>query len=343
MDYRPSNMKNIVQILGEAENVVRGLKDLDTSECPNFFCPPLRIGRPILEPLDSSMEPTPLGPSAVIPNNLRCKERQGFFCASGFPKCTPVADTAFSQAQQVPVISQHQKPYIQVSLQQQETPSHQGEGTYDLSLISLDDTPLSLECIDDLEALPCLVSSSSYSGQDTDGSSTVSEQQMKRRRVRKYKEDQWNARFQDLLQFRAEEGHVMVPHSYPKNQKLAQWVKRQRYQFRLKQMGKHSTLSDAREDILSQVGFVWDSHKATWTDHFQTLEAFAMANGHCYIPPQMAREAASLITWCKHQRRQFKRYQAGLDSTMTPERIRCLESIGFDWNPRNLSIKQSMN
>jgi hypothetical protein len=108
-------------------------------------------------------------------------------------------------------------------------------------------------------------------------------------------------------------------------------------------MGKHTTLSDDREDRLSEIGFVWDSHKATWSDHFQTLEAFALANGHCYIPPQMAKEQSSLITWCKHQRRQYKRYQGGLDSTMTAERIRHLESIGFDWDPRNLSMKSRMS
>jgi hypothetical protein len=96
-------------------------------------------------------------------------------------------------------------------------------------------------------------------------------------------------------------------------------------------------LSDDREEILNRAGFVYDSHKATWSDHFQTLEAIALRQGHCAIPPSVARGNASLVTWCKHQRRQYKRYQAGLDSTMTEERIRSLESIGFDWDPRNLN------
>jgi hypothetical protein len=114
-------------------------------------------------------------------------------------------------------------------------------------------------------------------------------------------------------------------------------IDRQRYQFQLKRAGKHSTLSDEREDILNRVGFVYDSHKATWSDHFQTLEAIALRQGHCTVPPNVARDNSSLITWMKHQRRQYKRYQAGLDSTMTEDRIRNLESIGFDWDPRNLN------
>jgi hypothetical protein len=115
---------------------------------------------------------------------------------------------------------------------------------------------------------------------------------------------------------------------------------RQRYQFRLKQLGEHSTLSNDREDLLNAVGFVWDSHQATWSDNFQTLKACFLANGHCCIPPpQLSKEEGSLNNWCKHQRRQYKRFQAGLDCTMTAERIRCLESIGFDWNPRHSDKK----
>jgi hypothetical protein len=116
----------------------------------------------------------------------------------------------------------------------------------------------------------------------------------------------------------------------------------QRYQFRLKHMGKHSTLSDDREDLLNTIGFVWDSHQTTWNENFRALEAYTLENGHCYISPQLSSTKASLISWCKHQRRQYKLYQAGLDSTMTTERIRYLESIGFDWDPRNLFMKQGL-
>jgi Helicase associated domain len=188
---------------------------------------------------------------------------------------------------------------------------------------------------------------------------------------RKFQAGQWNERFQDLMRFKDEHGHLLVPHSYPPNQKLAQWVKRyvaaiaqnswlmvfacnfstwltfsclimlrtaphpdrQRYQHRLKSMNRHSTLSDEREQILLDVGFIWDSHRAAWQDHFQSLEAFAMQAGNCNVPSS---EMPTLSTWCKHQRRQYKNYCAGQDSTMTLEKIQCLEAIGFDWNPRGL-------
>lgn len=112
----------------------------------------------------------------------------------------------------------------------------------------------------------------------------------------------------------------------------------QRYQHRLKQLGRHNTLSDDRETLLIQVGFVWDSHDASWNEHYQCLEAFYHAYGHLQIPPNKDATCASLSTWCKHQRRQYRiMVQGGGNNTMTIERIRKLESIGFEWNPRNLT------
>ena len=40
-------------------------------------------------------------------------------------------------------------------------------------------------------------------------------------------------------------------------------------------------------------------------------------------------------TWVKTQRRSYKLYQEGKPSPMTDERIRELESIGFDWGTSN--------
>lgn len=43
---------------------------------------------------------------------------------------------------------------------------------------------------------------------------------------RKFRDNQWNVRFQDLLDFQQKHGHLLVPHAYSKNPKLSQWVKR---------------------------------------------------------------------------------------------------------------------
>jgi hypothetical protein len=86
-----------------------------------------------------------------------------------------------------------------------------------LSFSSFDYNPLGLEDIDNHTEPPPRVSIKT---------SISDPEPSKKRRIRKYKEDQWNKRYQELLLFRNDEGHVMVPHCYPQNRKLAQWVKR---------------------------------------------------------------------------------------------------------------------
>ncbi|KAG7372870.1 helicase domain protein [Nitzschia inconspicua] len=152
-------------------------------------------------------------------------------------------------------------------------------------------------------------------------------------RFRTYQKCQWDDRFQELLIFHQKHGHLLVPHSYPPNQKLAQWVKRQRHQYKRKRLGHHSTLTDEREVKLSAVGFIFDSHRAVWYARYETLKSFFLANGHCGVPAKY--EDGSLNVWIKHQRRQYLLFMNGEKSTMTEERIAALNSIGFNWNPRN--------
>jgi Helicase associated domain len=181
------------------------------------------------------------------------------------------------------------------------------------------------------------------------------------KRSRKYQSGQWNERYQELLMFRRQCGHLFVPHSYPPNQKLAQWVKRyvafpvavmevtgssislthhiwfalssQRYQYKLKHSQHHSTLSNEREELLSSIGFIWDSHAASWQEQFQLLEMFFASHGHCNVPMRFNGSSA-LNVWCKHQRKQYKLFNKGASCTLTTKRVNCLDSIGFNWSPR---------
>merc|ERR1712224_1094740 len=70
--------------------------------------------------------------------------------------------------------------------------------------------------------------------------------------------------------------HCFVPHKYPQNQKLSQWVRKQRNQRKRKERGLHSTLSDERQEMLTNAGFIWDSHRAQWQERYQSLEMFHM-------------------------------------------------------------------
>ena len=151
--------------------------------------------------------------------------------------------------------------------------------------------------------------------------------------------DPWNEKFQALKQFYQKHGHVHVSQGQNEDPVLAAWVKRQRYQHKLKSQGRRSTLTDEREMLLEQLGFVWESHAAVWEERLSDLCAFAETHGHCMVPTKYP-ENQQLSIWVKCQRRQYKLFLRGEKSTMTLERIKTLASLGFVFNPRKL--KNSM-
>lgn len=145
--------------------------------------------------------------------------------------------------------------------------------------------------------------------------------------------ENWTEKFEELLEFRQQYGHCLVPNNFAHNSPLAQWVKRQRYQYKLKIENKRSTMSDERVQALGEIGFIWDSHRAIWDERLHELIEYKQATGHCNIPSRYAANR-QLAVWVKRQRRQHKFYTEGKPSSMTPERIHRLESIGFEWDLR---------
>lgn len=157
------------------------------------------------------------------------------------------------------------------------------------------------------------------------------------------KTEQWNQRFQELVEFQKEYNHCLVPLNWAPNPPLAHWVKRQRYQYGLKMEGKHSNLTDEREIALKKLGFVWDSHSATWEERWHELRLFKERFGHCNVPSK-CRKNPKLSVWVKCQRRQFKLLRCGEKSNMSEERIAKLHQIGFVFDPRTQSRKgQKLN
>jgi hypothetical protein len=152
-------------------------------------------------------------------------------------------------------------------------------------------------------------------------------------KFRAYQAENWTERFEELLEFRSRIGHCLVPNNFPVNPPLAQWVKRQRYQYKLKQQSKRSTMSDERVQALEEIGFVWDSHSACWDEKLEELLQYREVHGHCNVPSRFA-ENRQMAVWVKRQRRQYKFYCEGKASSMTEERIAILEGLGFQWDLR---------
>jgi Helicase associated domain len=150
------------------------------------------------------------------------------------------------------------------------------------------------------------------------------------------KSNKWHERFHHLLKFRDEHGNCLVPHNWQANRQLAQWVKRQRYQFKLKSEGKHSTLTETRMKVLDQIGFVWSRHSAGWEERYNDLVDFARVHGHCHVPSTYP-ENHQLSVWVRCQRQQYKLGRVNnWPSAMARERSLRLLRLGFVFNPRKV-------
>lgn len=152
-------------------------------------------------------------------------------------------------------------------------------------------------------------------------------------RFKPFHEEKWTLRYKELLSFHQLHGHAAVPHTYPTNPQLARWVKRQRRQFKLRKDKRQSTMTTERLDLLTNVGFVWDSHDVNWREKLDGLEAYRREYGNCNVPSNFRDK--KLATWVKCQRRQYKLYWDGKPSAMSPERILELEKVGFEWEIRS--------
>lgn len=80
------------------------------------------------------------------------------------------------------------------------------------------------------------------------------------RQDRPNRNHRWNEKYSELMEYKATYGHCNIPYnSSSVSRELAEWVKRQRHQHKLKLEGRHSALTDERENLLNQIGFCWDS------------------------------------------------------------------------------------
>ena len=73
----------------------------------------------------------------------------------------------------------------------------------------------------------------------------------------------WNARFQELREFKAQFGHWHVPSRYSANPKLGQWVAHQRYNSKTYHEGKPSLMTPERIRALDGIGFNEGTTKTT--------------------------------------------------------------------------------
>ena len=126
-------------------------------------------------------------------------------------------------------------------------------------------------------------------------------------------DEQWNARFKELLGYRSEHGDCNVP----RRGKLGMWVSKQRTAY------TGGSLEQERIDRLSSIGFKWagERYDEQWNARFKELLDYRSEHGDCNVPKGQGK----LGTWVINQRQV---YVAG---SLLQDRIDRLNSLGFKW------------
>jgi len=117
------------------------------------------------------------------------------------------------------------------------------------------------------------------------------------------RDENWERMFHVLVQYKDDQGHCLVPKSFPENKSLSHWVYRQRslYMTRHRKNVENKTLSDERIARLHDLGFVFHARStkeqsqvesqrrkpasdANWMKNFELLSEFKEKMGHTLVP-----------------------------------------------------------
>jgi hypothetical protein len=140
----------------------------------------------------------------------------------------------------------------------------------------------------------------------------------------------WEQRFEELCQFQVIHNHLDVPTN---NTRLKKWIQAQRREYRKRSLSapeSSNSLSPDRIQSLEAIGFQWDVYDAKWMKFFQELKAFYNEHDRSSSPSSYSQNPA-LGRWVRAQRRLYRQFQRGAQSSMTHERIKLLNEIEFVW------------
>ena len=132
--------------------------------------------------------------------------------------------------------------------------------------------------------------------------------------------DLWEKNFAALQKFQKRRGHCRVPVSYQLDGlKLGHWMKFQRT--------KKGRLAVDQLKRLNSIGFSWDPIADLWEQNFSALQKFRKREGHCRVVRGHQVGGLKLGLWVSVQRSKKSR--------LTPDRLKCLNSLGFSWDPHS--------
>lgn len=191
---------------------------------------------------------------------------------------------------------------------------------------------------------------------------------------RVWTQDPWEKRFHEIQDFHSEHGHFNV--KFGENQTLSSWVKTQRTGYRnfmaalradndrkmaarrnpngnaplgmdeaYEKLAKKRPMIDADRIVkLQMIGFEWNVqenlNETAWEKHFIELMEFKAEFGHTRVSRNY-QENLQLGTWVKMQRRAMtKKIKGQGGDSLSEERMRRLDDIGFEWRLKPLEMDE---
>ena len=131
-------------------------------------------------------------------------------------------------------------------------------------------------------------------------------------------ENSWEQWYKELVKFKEENGHCLVPKVYPKNRQLSYWVFRQRAIYSgVKKQSEKNYLSEERTKKLEDVGFIFKAKHskeqtevdaarrkpqldAKWNKFYEEFIEYKKKTGSCLIP-KVYGENQPLSSWLVSQ------------------------------------------
>ena len=139
-------------------------------------------------------------------------------------------------------------------------------------------------------------------------------------------EETWEEMYAALTAYKQTHGDCDVPQGWKDNPQLATWCNTQRGSY------KNNTLSADRTKRLEQLGFKCDPLEMAWEKMFASLAAYKQAHGDCNVPREW-KDNPQLAGWCSTQRVMYTT-PSRKRGTLSPDRIRRFNELGFEWRPK---------
>ena len=147
-------------------------------------------------------------------------------------------------------------------------------------------------------------------------------------------DERWEERYNDLVAFQRQYGHVNVPEDYAANFPLGQWVMNQRTAYRWHQQGLPTGLTKERIRKLNKLEFQWKWKESQWLGMLERLKKYQEVHGHVNVERADTKNY-DLYIWLNRQRYYYTLRRGKKSSDLTDERIALLEGIPeFSWRRR---------